>query len=83
MSHDVPNRPPVHALLVDGTTVCIRPVDPPDHDQLQGLYEEMSAENLRLRFFSVSRRSAALAADRACAPAHPGYRPCWRRRRAG
>ncbi|AEY86783.1 hypothetical protein SHJG_1507 [Streptomyces hygroscopicus subsp. jinggangensis 5008] len=40
---------------------------------MQGLYEEMSSENLRLRFFSLSPRSAALAADRACAPAHPGY----------
>ncbi|MGW2745534.1 bifunctional acetate--CoA ligase family protein/GNAT family N-acetyltransferase [Streptomyces sp. NPDC001450] len=74
MSDAVLNRPPVHALLADGTTVCIRPVTPADHDQLQGLYEEMSPENLRLRFFSASPRSAALAADRACAPAHPGYR---------
>ncbi|MER6736199.1 bifunctional acetate--CoA ligase family protein/GNAT family N-acetyltransferase [Streptomyces puniciscabiei] len=74
MSDAVLNRPPVHALLADGTTVCIRPVTPADHDQVQGLYEEMSPENLRLRFFSLSPRSAALAADRACAPAHPGYR---------
>ncbi|MFE1293976.1 GNAT family N-acetyltransferase [Streptomyces sp. NPDC058731] len=74
MSDAVLNRPPVHALLADGTTMCIRPVAPADHDQVQGLYEEMSPENLRLRFFSLSPRSAALAADRACAPAHPGYR---------
>ncbi|MFE8946921.1 GNAT family N-acetyltransferase [Streptomyces sp. NPDC007856] len=74
MSDAVLNRPPVHALLVDGTTVCIRPVTQADHDQVQGLYEEMSPENLRRRFFSLSPRSAALAADRACAPAHPGYR---------
>ncbi|MGW7529306.1 bifunctional acetate--CoA ligase family protein/GNAT family N-acetyltransferase [Streptomyces sp. NPDC054783] len=74
MTDDVLSHPPVHALLADGTTVCIRPVSPADHDQLQGLYEEMSPENLRLRFFSVSRRSGALAADRACAPARPGYR---------
>ncbi|MFI2206513.1 GNAT family N-acetyltransferase [Streptomyces sp. NPDC020192] len=73
MSDAVLNRPPVHALLADGTTVCIRPVTPADHDQVQGLYEEMCPENLRLRFFSLSPRSAALAADRACAPAHPGY----------
>lgn len=26
-----------------------------------------------MRFFAESRRSAALAADRACAPARPGY----------
>ncbi|MFF9000480.1 GNAT family N-acetyltransferase [Streptomyces achromogenes] len=74
MPDAVPNRPPVHALLADGTTVCIRPVSPADHDQVQGLYEEMSPENLRLRFFSLSPRSAGRAADRACARAHPGYR---------
>ncbi|MFJ3306686.1 GNAT family N-acetyltransferase [Streptomyces sp. NPDC086549] len=74
MTDDLLHRPSVHALLADGTTVCIRPVLPGDHAQLQGLYEEMSPENLRLRFFAASRRSAAMAADRACAPAHPGYR---------
>src|SRR5690606_10616019 len=72
--HDVTDRPPVHALLADGATVCIRPVRPDDHEQIQRLYEEMSPENLRLRFFSLSRRSARLAADRACGPARPGYR---------
>jgi acyl-CoA synthetase (NDP forming)/L-amino acid N-acyltransferase YncA len=74
MTHHVTDRPAVHALLADGTTVCIRPVVPGDHDQVEGLYEEMSPENLRLRFFAVSRRSARLAADRACAPARAGYR---------
>ncbi|MGC0400492.1 acyl-CoA synthetase (NDP forming)/L-amino acid N-acyltransferase YncA [Streptomyces sp. SAI-126] len=74
MTHDVTDRPPVHALLADGTTVCIRPVAHGDHDQLEGFYEEMSPENLRLRFFAASRRSAALAADRACAQPQPGYR---------
>ncbi|MFI7497981.1 GNAT family N-acetyltransferase [Streptomyces sp. NPDC049687] len=74
MTDDLLDRPTVHALLADGTTVCIRPALPGDHEQLQGFYEEMSPENLRLRFFSASRRSAALAADRACAPARPGYR---------
>lgn len=74
MSDDVLNRPPVHALLADGTPVRIRPVAPADHDGLRRFYEKMSPENLRLRFFSVSRRSGALAADRACAPARPGHR---------
>ncbi|UUU19038.1 bifunctional acetate--CoA ligase family protein/GNAT family N-acetyltransferase [Streptomyces sp. DSM 40750] len=74
MTHDVTDRPPVHALLADGTTVCIRPVRPSDHDRLEGLYEEMSPENLRLRFFAASHRSARLAADRACAPPRTGYR---------
>jgi acyl-CoA synthetase (NDP forming)/ribosomal protein S18 acetylase RimI-like enzyme len=74
MTDDERDRPTVHALLADGTTVCIRSVRPGDHDQLRGLYEEMSPENLRLRFFAASRRSADLAADRAAAPARPGYR---------
>ncbi|WP_416981907.1 GNAT family N-acetyltransferase [Streptomyces sp. T028] len=74
MTDDLLDRPPVHALLADGTTVCIRPALPADHGQIEGLYEEMSPENLRLRFFVASRRAAALAADRACSPARPGYR---------
>ncbi|MEU4659161.1 GNAT family N-acetyltransferase [Streptomyces sp. NPDC023723] len=71
---DDPRSPAIHALLVDGTTVRIRAVAPDDHDQLQGLYEEMSPENLRMRFFAVSRRSAAVAADHACMTARPGHR---------
>ncbi|MER5402796.1 GNAT family N-acetyltransferase [Streptomyces sp. NPDC002599] len=74
MTDDLLERHPVHALLADGTTVRIRPALPGDHDRLREFYEEMSPENLRLRFFSLGRRSAGLAADRACAPAHPGYR---------
>ncbi|PWG15331.1 GNAT family N-acetyltransferase [Streptomyces sp. V2] len=74
MTDDLLDRAPAHALLADGTTACVRPVLPGDHDQVEGLYEEMSPQNLRLRFFSPCRRSAALAADRACAPVRPGYR---------
>ncbi|WP_320779576.1 GNAT family N-acetyltransferase [Streptomyces sp. CRN 30] len=71
---DDPRSPAIHALLTDGTTVRVRAVVPDDHDQLQGLYEEMSPENLRMRFFAVSRRSAAVAADHACMTARPGHR---------
>lgn len=74
MTDDTLSRRMVHALLADGTTVCIRPVRRDDHDQVQGLYEEMSPENLRLRFFAASRRSAQMAADRACAEPSPGHR---------
>ncbi|KAB1971838.1 GNAT family N-acetyltransferase, partial [Streptomyces triticiradicis] len=74
MTDDLLERPPVHALLADGTIARIRPALPGDHDRLRGFYEEMAPENLRLRFFSASRRSAAMAADRACAPVRPGYR---------
>ncbi|MFD0318511.1 bifunctional acetate--CoA ligase family protein/GNAT family N-acetyltransferase [Streptomyces flavalbus] len=74
MSDDVLHRPPVHALLADGTTVRIRPVAPADRAQLEGLYQEMSPENLRLRFFAASRRAAEQAAERACATGRPGHR---------
>ncbi|MEV6481866.1 GNAT family N-acetyltransferase [Streptomyces sp. NPDC051576] len=74
MTHDALSRPTVHALLADGTTVCIRQTRPGDHDQLRGFYEEMSPENLRLRFFGISRRAGEMAAERACASPHPGYR---------
>ncbi|MGC9501573.1 GNAT family N-acetyltransferase [Streptomyces sp. WG7] len=67
-------RPAIHALLADGITVRIRAVEPEDHDQLHRLYEEMSPENLRMRFFAVSPHSAAVAADHACEPPRPGHR---------
>ncbi|MFJ9909578.1 GNAT family N-acetyltransferase, partial [Streptomyces sp. NPDC101152] len=66
---------PVHALLTDGTTVRIRRADYRDRDAVRRLYEEMSPENLRLRFFTVGRASAAQAAERVAGagPARPGY----------
>ncbi|WP_405566859.1 GNAT family N-acetyltransferase [Streptomyces sp. NBC_01167] len=63
----------VHALLMDGTTVRIRAAGHADRSEVLRLYEEMSPQNLRLRFFGVSRRSAAAAADRVAAPTRPGY----------
>ncbi|MGW4595373.1 bifunctional acetate--CoA ligase family protein/GNAT family N-acetyltransferase [Streptomyces sp. NPDC004457] len=65
---------PVHALLADGTTVRIRRAGPSDHDEVRQLYEEMSPENLRLRFFSVSPSSARQAAERVVRGERPGYR---------
>ncbi|MGW5609129.1 bifunctional acetate--CoA ligase family protein/GNAT family N-acetyltransferase [Streptomyces sp. NPDC003753] len=74
MTDDTLSGPRIHALLADGSTICIRPAEPGDHERLRGFYGEMSPENLRLRFFAVSPSSAALAADRACAPARLGHR---------
>lgn len=62
-----------HALLADGTTVRIRAALGSDHEAVRGLYEAMSAENLRLRFFGLSRSSARTAADRMCGAARPGH----------
>ncbi|MFI5973434.1 GNAT family N-acetyltransferase [Streptomyces sp. NPDC051452] len=65
---------PVHALLSDGTTVRIRQAGPADRQAVQRLYEEMSPQNLRLRFFSVSPSSALQAAERVAGGDRPGYR---------
>ncbi|WP_405889255.1 GNAT family N-acetyltransferase [Streptomyces sp. NBC_00133] len=64
----------VHALLTDGTTVRIRQAEPADHDAVLALYEGMSAENLRRRFFTVSHLSAEQAADRLNRRDRSGYR---------
>ncbi|MFE9775313.1 GNAT family N-acetyltransferase [Streptomyces sp. NPDC005931] len=63
----------VHALLTDGTTVRIRRAGPGDRDEVLRLYEEMSPENLRLRFFSVAAPTRQ-AADRAVRTDRAGYR---------
>ncbi|WP_328390227.1 GNAT family N-acetyltransferase [Streptomyces sp. NBC_00400] len=64
----------VCALPADGSTVRLRPARPEDRGQVLRLYEEMSVDNLRSRFFAVSRRSGEQAADRLCALAAPGHR---------
>ncbi|MFE3324985.1 hypothetical protein [Streptomyces sp. NPDC059176] len=51
-------EPRAHALLTDGSTVRIRWAGPDDRDEILRVYEEMSPDNLRLRFFGVSRRLA-------------------------
>ncbi|MEV5875360.1 GNAT family N-acetyltransferase [Streptomyces sp. NPDC052101] len=63
----------VHALLTDGTTVRIRQAGPADRDDVLRLYQEMSPENLRLRFFSTDPVSAHWAADRVAAGKRPAY----------
>ncbi|WP_129305285.1 GNAT family N-acetyltransferase [Streptomyces sp. L2] len=65
---------PVHALLVDGTTVRIREAGPADHASVRRLYQEMSPRNLRYRFFTLSPASALHAADRVAKGVRPRYR---------
>ncbi|WP_237773255.1 bifunctional acetate--CoA ligase family protein/GNAT family N-acetyltransferase [Streptomyces luteocolor] len=64
----------VHALLADGTTARIRPVQAGDHSQLQDLYAHIPPERLRLKFSGARHPSPAQASDRACAPSRPGHR---------
>src|SRR6201982_1501525 len=57
---------PVYALLADGTTVEIRGACPDDLDAVQAMHEAMAPDNIYLRFFSYSRRSAEMEAHRIC-----------------
>jgi acyl-CoA synthetase (NDP forming)/GNAT superfamily N-acetyltransferase len=71
-----PAAPPaagVFALLADGTTAEIRAATPDDLDAVRGMHEEMSPENLYLRFFSLSKNSAEREARRLCRPAGPDH----------
>lgn len=63
-----------HALLADGRTVEIRPTRPEDHAAVVWLFDRLSSENLRLRFFGPSRRAGGQTADRVCVSHTPGHR---------
>jgi acyl-CoA synthetase (NDP forming)/GNAT superfamily N-acetyltransferase len=62
----------VYALLADGTTVEIRQAGPDDFDAVQAMHEAMSPDNIYLRFFCYSRRSAEIEARRICRDPAPG-----------
>jgi len=62
----------VYALLADGTTVEIREACPDDLDAVQAMHEAMAPDNIYLRFFSYSRRSAETEARRICRDPAPG-----------
>ncbi|MEU7166752.1 GNAT family N-acetyltransferase [Streptomyces morookaense] len=69
------SSPSVHALLADGTTVRVRQVLPEDHAAVLQMYERLSPESLRLRFFSAgSSRNGQRAADEVCTGGRPGER---------
>jgi acyl-CoA synthetase (NDP forming)/GNAT superfamily N-acetyltransferase len=68
----VHERPPVYALLADGTTVEIRLAVPADFDAVKAMHEAMSSDNSYLRFFNVSRLSAEREAGRISRNPAPG-----------
>jgi len=59
----------VYALLIDGTTVLIRPARPEDEEAVRQMHVQMSPENIYLRFFSVSKLSPVREARRVTRPA--------------
>jgi acyl-CoA synthetase (NDP forming)/GNAT superfamily N-acetyltransferase len=68
----VHERPPVYALLADGTTVEIRPAVPADFDAVKAMHEAMSPDNSYMRFFNMSRLSAEIEARRISRNPAPG-----------
>ncbi len=63
---------PAYALLVDGSTVEIRPTGPGDFDAVKAMHEAMSPDNAYLRFFSLSQTAAETEARRICREPGPG-----------
>jgi acyl-CoA synthetase (NDP forming)/GNAT superfamily N-acetyltransferase len=64
---------PSYALLADGATIEIRPAGRADSGRVQAFHQEMSPDNLYLRFFSLSKRAAEHEAQRVCRPPGPDH----------
>jgi GNAT superfamily N-acetyltransferase len=62
-----------YALLTDGSTVCIRPARPGDIDAVRAMHAAMSADNMYLRFFSLSLANADREAQRVCRATGPDH----------
>jgi GNAT superfamily N-acetyltransferase len=62
-----------YALLADGATAEIRPAGPDDLDAVTRFHQDMSPDNLYLRFFSLSKRAGEQEARRVCRPADAGH----------
>jgi acyl-CoA synthetase (NDP forming)/GNAT superfamily N-acetyltransferase len=62
----------VYALLADGTTVEIREACSDDFEAVRAMHEAMAPDNVYLRFFSYSKRSAEIEAGRICHDPDPG-----------
>ena len=63
----------MYALLADGSTVEVRPAGPGDYDGVKAMHEGMSADNVYLRFFNMSRLAAETEARRLCHEPEPGH----------
>ncbi len=62
-----------YALLTDGSTVQIRQAAPGDADAVRAMHAAMSADNMYLRFFSMSPASADSETRRVCRPADASH----------
>src|SRR5436190_19201972 len=61
------------ALLIDGSTIEIRPATPQDTEAVRAMHAALSPRNAYLRFFSLSPLNAEREARRVCRPPGPGH----------
>jgi len=61
------------ALLIDGSTIEIRPATPQDEDAVREMHVALSPENAYLRFFSLSPINAEREAKRICREPSPDH----------
>ena len=66
-------EPSIYALLIDGTTIEIRPARADDFDAVREMHEKLSPDSLYLRFFSMSPIAAEREAHRLCRPTAPDH----------
>ncbi|HEV2451016.1 MAG TPA: GNAT family N-acetyltransferase, partial [Streptosporangiaceae bacterium] len=61
------------ALLIDGSTIEIRPATPEDFEAVRAMHAALSPENAYLRFFSLSPLNADREARRVCRAPGPDH----------
>ena len=61
------------ALLIDGSTIEIRPAAPQDEDAVREMHAALSPQNAYLRFFSLSPLNAEREAHRVCREPSPDH----------
>src|SRR5271166_2876534 len=62
-----------HALLADGAMIQIRAARQEDYDAVRDMHASMSADNLYLRFFTVSKIAPENEARRICREPAPDH----------
>ena len=62
-----------YALLIDGSTVEIRPARPDDYEAVRAMHAALSPHNAYLRFFSLSPVNAEREASRVAREPGPGH----------
>ena len=64
---------PAYALLIDGSTVEIRPAGPDDTEAVRAMHAALSPRNAYLRFFNLSPLNAEREARRVCREPGPAH----------